>query len=127
MLPLAAVREARSGVGATVYARHRPESTLLYQLIEEYYPAFEAHLAAQGTALPDYVRQEFADYLKCGRLKHGFLRVHCDTCHAEYLVAFSWPLLRIPAPAALVIPSRHKVAVSARVVGRGALPKVRPC
>jgi hypothetical protein len=30
--------------------------------------------------------------------------VRCDTCHAEHLVAFSWPLLRIPALAALVIP-----------------------
>ena len=39
--------------------------------------------------LPDYVRQEFDEYLKCGRLEHGFLRVQCDTCHAEHLVAFS--------------------------------------
>ena len=31
--------------------------------------------------LPDYVRQEFDEYLKCGRLEHGFLRVQCNTCH----------------------------------------------
>jgi hypothetical protein len=74
MLPLLSGREASLGVGAPVYVRHRPECTLLYPLIEEYYPAFEVHLAAQGTALPDYVRQEFADYLQCGRLEHGFLR-----------------------------------------------------
>jgi hypothetical protein len=37
-------------------------------------------------------------------MRPGFLRVRCDTCHAEHLVAFSWPLLRIHAPAALVIP-----------------------
>jgi hypothetical protein len=35
------------------------------------------------------VQQEFEAYLKCGRLEHGFLRVRCDTCHAEHLVAFS--------------------------------------
>ncbi len=35
------------------------------------------------------MEQEFEDYLKCGRLKHGFLRVRCDTCHSERLVAFS--------------------------------------
>jgi hypothetical protein len=35
------------------------------------------------------VQQEFEDYLRCGRLEHGFLRVSCDTCHAEHLVAFS--------------------------------------
>jgi hypothetical protein len=60
-----------------------------YPLVEEYYPAFKAHLLAQGTDLPGYVQQEFEDYLKCGRLEHGFLRVRCDTCHAEHLVAFS--------------------------------------
>ena len=46
-------------------------------------------MPAQGRALPGYVEQEFEDYLKCGRLEHGFLRVRCDTCHAEHLVAFS--------------------------------------
>ena len=69
--------------------RHRPERTLLYQIVDEYYPAFKAHLVAQGNALPGYVEQEFEEYLKCGRLEHGFLRVRCDTCHAEHLVAFS--------------------------------------
>jgi hypothetical protein len=48
-----------------------------------------AQLAAQGTQLPGYVEREFEDYLKCGRLEHGFLRVRCDGCHAEHLVAFS--------------------------------------
>ncbi len=82
-------RDASTGDGAPVYARHRPERTLLYQLVQEYYPAFKAHLAAQGTALPGYVQQEFEGYLECGRLEHGFLRVRCDSCHAEHLVAFS--------------------------------------
>ena len=48
------------------------------------------HLQAQGADLPGYVQQEFEDYLKCGRLEHGFLRIRCDTCHAEHLVAFSY-------------------------------------
>jgi hypothetical protein len=48
--------------------RQRPERTLLYQLVEEYYPAFKAYLAAQDSALPVYVEQEFEDFLKCGRL-----------------------------------------------------------
>ena len=54
------------------YERHCPEYTLLCQLVEEYYPAFKAHLEVQGTALPHYVEQEFEDYLKCGRLEHGY-------------------------------------------------------
>ena len=71
MLPLPAGRVAGPGVAAPVYTRHRPERTLLYQLVQEYYPAFKAHLAAQGTVLPGYVEQEFEDYLKCGRPEHG--------------------------------------------------------
>ena len=89
MLQLPAGREASRGERVHRYERHRPEQTLLYQLVEEYYPAFEAQWAAEGRVLPDYVRQEFDEYLKCGRLEHGFLRVQCETCHAEHLVAFS--------------------------------------
>ena len=74
MLPSPADREASSGGRPPPYLRRRPERTLLYQLVEEYYPAFEAHLVAQGRDLPGYVRQECDVYLKCGRLEHGFLR-----------------------------------------------------
>jgi hypothetical protein len=89
MEALSAGRDASSGVGVPPYARHRPERTLLYQLVAEYYTAFKAHLAARATALPGYVEQEFEDYLQCGRLEHGLLRGCCDSCHAERLVAFS--------------------------------------
>ena len=49
MEPLSAGRDASSDVGVSPYVRHRPERTLLYQLVAEYYPAFKAHLAAQGS------------------------------------------------------------------------------
>lgn len=42
-----------------------------------------------GGHLPQFVRQEFDEYLKCGLLEHGFLRVKCDGCRHEHLVAFS--------------------------------------
>jgi len=74
---------------AAVYVRHRPETTLLYQIVQEYWPEFHAALASQGKYLPAYIAQEFEAYLKCGRLEHGFLRVQCETCHDEKLVAFS--------------------------------------
>jgi ribosomal protein S27E len=77
---------ARAAIG---YTRHQPENTLLYQVIEEYYPQFLSHLSEADKTLPLYVQNEFEAYLKCGRLEHGFLRVQCDTCHREQLVAFS--------------------------------------
>jgi len=71
------------------YQRHRPEKTLLYRIVDEYYPAFAVLMAEQGRELPGYVRREFEDFLQCGRLEHGFLRVRCESCHAAHLVAFS--------------------------------------
>lgn len=71
------------------YARHVPERTLLYALVQAHYPNFLARLAAEDRPLPEYVRAEFDDYLRYGVLEHGFLRVVCEHCHAERLVAFS--------------------------------------
>lgn len=71
------------------YKRHRPEITLLYQLVERYYPDFIDNLAQQGRCLPNYVEREFDEFLRCGRLEHGFLRVVCGDCKNEKLVAFS--------------------------------------
>ena len=71
------------------YQRHRPERTLLYQIIERHYLEFRDVMAMQGKALPVHVQQEFSEYLNCGRLEHGFLRVQCTESHHEHLVAFS--------------------------------------
>ncbi len=71
------------------YQRHRPEQTLLYQIIGRHYLEFRDVMTEQGKPLPLHVQQEFADYLKCGGLEHGFLRVQCTKCHHEHLVAFS--------------------------------------
>jgi ribosomal protein S27E len=71
------------------YARHRPEATLLYQLVGQHFPAFRELRAEAGRPLPAFVQEEFEAYLKCGRLEEGFLRVRCEGCHAEKLVAFS--------------------------------------
>src|SRR5438552_7399606 len=38
--------------------------------------------------LPAYVQREFYDYLQCGILAHGFLRLGCDTCQKELLLPF---------------------------------------
>jgi len=71
------------------YARHQPEQTLLYQVVEEYYSKFINYLAESDKTLPQYVQDEFEAYLKCGRLEHGFLRLQCETCPHEQLLAFS--------------------------------------
>jgi ribosomal protein S27E len=88
-MPQVAARTAIREREAGRYQRHRPEQTLLYQIVDEYYPAFVALLAEQGKELPGYVQREFEAFLQCGRLEHGFLRVRCESCRAEHLFAFS--------------------------------------
>jgi len=88
-MPHVAASTAGRDVDAGRYQRHRPEQTLFYQLVDEYYPAFAALMAEHGKELPGYVQREFEEFLNCGRLEHGFLRVRCETCLAEHLVAFS--------------------------------------
>ncbi len=83
------IGQAKDFIARPGYSRHRPEATLLYQLVAEHYPRFRDRRAAEGLALPRYVEDEFDAYLKCGLLEHGFLRVKCDACQAEKLVAFS--------------------------------------
>lgn len=39
--------------------RNGPETTLLYKLVESYYPNFTANLAEQGKYLSQYVEREF--------------------------------------------------------------------
>ena len=63
--------------------------TLLYRIVDQHYPPLVIQLEREGRPLPDYVQREFEDYLKCGRMEHGFLRVRCESCLAEQLVAFS--------------------------------------
>ena len=78
------------GVGnQRLYRRHRPEETSLYPLIEANLDAFLEHLRERDAPLPRFVVDEFKAYLRCGRLEHGFVRVKCDGCRHEHLVAFS--------------------------------------
>ena len=83
------IAQAKDFIAPPGYQRHRPETTLLYQLVAQHYPAFRDRRAAEDRPLPRYVEDEFDAYLKCGLLEHGFLRVKCDACQAEKLVAFS--------------------------------------
>ena len=73
------------------YAPHDPSQTLLYQVVAAHLETLLAALDADPDArgLLAYVEREFYDYLQCGVLAHGFLRLGCDTCHQELLLAFS--------------------------------------
>ncbi len=71
--------------------RREPERSVLYRALQE---NFETFLAAsqrdtERGSLPRHVHQEVEAYLRCGILPHGFLRLRCERCKEERLVAFS--------------------------------------
>src|SRR6266704_4224707 len=73
------------------YEPRDPSRTVLYKVIADHLETFLASCEADPDAkgLPAYVQREFYDYLQCGILAHGFLRLGCDTCKKEMLVPFS--------------------------------------
>ena len=73
------------------YEPRDPSRTVLYKVIANHLETFLAALDTDpaATGLPAYVQREFYDYLQCGILAHGFLRLGCDTCHQELLLPFS--------------------------------------
>jgi Transposase zinc-binding domain/Putative transposase len=82
---------ARMAPAVATYEPRDPSRTVLYKVIAEHLETFLASFDADPDAkrLPDYVQREFYDYLQCGILAHGFLRLGCDTCKKEVLLAFS--------------------------------------
>jgi len=76
---------------SATYEPRTPERGVLHAVIREHLETFlaEAARGTDGPGLPDFVEQEFRDYLMCGVLAHGFARVRCDTCALERLVPFS--------------------------------------
>ena len=52
-------------------------------------PSIHNHFVFRLSLYSRHLQREFEDYLKCGRLEHGFLPVRCADCHAERLRAFS--------------------------------------
>ncbi len=71
------------------YQRHEPEKALLHQVVREQLAGFLSSAAHREQPTPRFIEQELRAFLRCGVLAHGFLRVHCDDCGHDRLVAFS--------------------------------------
>ena len=60
-----------------------------YRILQEELDTFIADREAEGKPLPKHVLNEFEAYMKCGILAHGFLRLKCEDCQEEKIIAFS--------------------------------------
>jgi hypothetical protein len=90
---LRALAPSNGDVAARGYARRRPEHTVLHAVVREHLPDFLRETRDQADrGLPRYVERELRGYLRCGLLKHGYVRAECRECGRELLVAFSCKL-----------------------------------
>jgi hypothetical protein len=71
------------------YERHDPEKTLLHEVVREQLEGFLASASRRDQPVPRFIEQELRAFLRCGILAHGFLRLRCDDCGHDRLVAFS--------------------------------------
>ena len=77
---------------ARPYTARRPQTSPLYRVLADHFATLErvheerfepAHGPLRAAA-----RRAAGRFLDCGLLEHGFARVRCSACRAEFLVAF---------------------------------------
>jgi hypothetical protein len=62
---------------------------VLYGVVQAELETFLARAHACERIVPRFVERELRGFLRCGILAHGFVRVHCDDCGLDRVVAFS--------------------------------------
>ncbi|MCH7714877.1 MAG: transposase [Gemmatimonadetes bacterium] len=62
---------------------------MLYQVVQENLATFLAQADADGRRVPGFVRRGLEKFLDCGILGRGFVRIVCDDCKDQHLVAMS--------------------------------------
>jgi hypothetical protein len=71
------------------YRPRNPEDNPLYGVVAVHLETFLARQRERDRHVPGFVEREFREFLDCGVLARGFLRVHCDACGLDRLVPFS--------------------------------------
>lgn len=71
------------------YHPRNPQDNPLYGVVLEHLEAYLARQRECERTVPRFVEWELRSFLDCGVLANGFLRVHCDACGKDRVVAFS--------------------------------------
>ena len=76
-----------------VYRPRRPRESPLFEILSDHYASFVAdypeRYAKTWGPFRRVVDRTVRSFLRCGLPEHGFARVRCPGCRAEYLLAFS--------------------------------------
>ncbi len=74
------------------YTPRRPQASPLYRVLADHFETLsrvhEARYEPTHGPLRPVVAEVVGRFLDCGLLEHGFARVRCPACRAEFLVAF---------------------------------------
>ena len=71
------------------YRRRQPEETVLYKTVAAHVETFIADRETEGHPVPQRVAKELRNYLTCGILQYGFLRVLCPSGDYETVVPYN--------------------------------------
>jgi len=71
------------------YRPRQPEQTVLYQVLAEHLETFLVRERQQDRHIPAFVEREFRKFLECGIAACGFLRLVCQKCGQNKVVAYS--------------------------------------
>ena len=71
------------------YRRREPEQALLHRALCAHLETFLNRVHTEDSAMPDHVVKELREYLTCGVLAHGFVRIHCEKCGKSIAVEYS--------------------------------------
>ena len=99
-----------TSTAARGYARRQPETTVLCGVVRDRLPTLLDHArerSEHGFGYPRFVEREFEKFLACGLLCHGFVRVRCESCAEERLVAFRARLVEFCPSCTGPLPVRH--------------------
>jgi hypothetical protein len=74
---------------ACEYRRREPEQHILHKALCENLETFLDRVHTEKFDLPDHVAKELREYLTCGVLAHGFVRIRCERCGKSMAVGYS--------------------------------------
>jgi hypothetical protein len=80
------MREGGPTREAPEYAPRRPETTILYRVVQHQLETWLGNARTSERSVPRFVERELRAFLDCGILANGFLRLHCDACGLDRLV-----------------------------------------
>ena len=74
---------------AHAYIPRAPHLDVMHQVVSRQIETVKSLWESAARSLPAFVINELRAFLRCGQFQYGFVRVYCDDCRDDTIVAFS--------------------------------------